>query len=206
MNEIVMDIINNVTGFISYFAPGYIFLGCYCYASCKEREEQTEYLVIKCISISYVLLIVSQMIGRFRNWTTLGVQGLSFSLAILTGFILGRFHRSSIANQISLDFLDRELSNSIFLDLWERANNLDAVIYVVLTLKDGKGIYEGQISKIISYNNNPALQLAYYKILDTNNNLVSDCSDVDTAEVVIQYSDIEKFEYDIISIGDFTEE
>lgn len=201
MNEVVVDIIKNVTGFISYFAPGYIFLSCYCYASCLEREAQTEYLVIKCISISYIVLTVSQIIGRALNFANLGVQTISFILAMLVGFALGLFRRSLRANQISLKLLKREVSNSIFLDLWERANENNAVVYVVLTLKDEKRILEGQIAKIISLNSNPALQLAYYKILDSSNKLVYDCSNSCTAEVVVQYSDIKEFEYDIIPIN-----
>ena len=40
MDEIILDVITNITGFMTYFAPGYIFISGFSYAACLERETE----------------------------------------------------------------------------------------------------------------------------------------------------------------------
>ena len=98
MDEIILDIIANITGFMTYFAPGYLFMSGYNYAACLERETEKEYLIIKSISISYLLYTMASYIGVKLNIEALLIQVITFISAILFGLILGRMHRTRWAN------------------------------------------------------------------------------------------------------------
>ena len=58
-------IIKSIPEFMRYFAPGYIFLYCYNYAGSRKREDRTEYLIIGCIALSFVLSTVGDIIVAF---------------------------------------------------------------------------------------------------------------------------------------------
>lgn len=199
MDEIIMDIIANITGFITYFAPGYIFISGFNYAACLERETEKEYLIIKSISISYFFYTLTSYVGTKYNFEVLLIQVITFIDAILLGLIFGRIHRTKWANKISLFLFKREMTNNMFVELWERANDSDAIVCVTLTMKDNVGIYEGQIYKVSSYNTNPEILLAYYICYDKDINVISDYSNTENAIVLVHYSDIQKFEFELIS-------
>ena len=198
MDEIIMDIIANITGFVTYFAPGYIFFSCFNYAACIERETEKEYLIIKCISISYLFYTVISYVGTKCNMDTLLIQVITFVCAILFGLMFGRMHRTKWANNISLFLFKREMTNNLFVELWERAKKDDAIVCVTFTMKDNVGIYEGQIYKVSSYNKNPEILLSYYVCYDCNMNIVADYSSTDNTNLLVHYSDIQKFEFELI--------
>lgn len=199
MDEIIMDIIANITGFITYFAPGYIFISGFNYAACLERETEKEYLIIKSISISYLFYTLTSYVGTKYNLEVLLIQVITFIGAILLGLIFGRIHRTKWANKISLFLFKREMTNNMFVELWERANDSDAIVCVTLTMKDNVGIYEGQIYKVSSYNTNPEILLAYYICYDKDLNVISDYSSTENSSLLVHYSDIQKFEFELIS-------
>ena len=93
----------------------------------------------------------------------------------------------------------REMATNMFVELWERANDSDAIVCVTLTMKDNVGIYEGQIYKVSSYNTNPEILLSYYICYDKNMNVISDYSNTEYASLLVHYSDIQKFEFELIS-------
>lgn len=199
MDEIIMDIIANITGFVTYFAPGYIFISGFNYAACLERETEKEYLIIKSISISYLFYTVASYVGSKYNLEVLLIQVITFIGAIFLGLIFGRIHRMEWANKVSLFLFKREMTNNMFVELWERANDDDAIVCVTLTMKEDVGIYEGQIYKVSSYNVNPKILLSYYICYDHDMNVISDYSSTDNASLLVHYSDIQKFEFELIS-------
>lgn len=201
MSEIVMDIIANITGFITYFAPGYIFICCFNYAACVQREAEKEYLIIKSISISYLFYVLVSYVGNIIGLNTLAIQTVTFIITVLLGLIFGRVHRTQWANRISLFLFKREMTNNLFVELWESANDNNCVVCVTFTMKDKLGIYEGQIDKVSSYNSNPEIMLSYYICYDCNRQLISDYSNVENAKLLVRYSDIQKFEFELISIN-----
>lgn len=196
----IMEVIANITGFITYFAPGYIFTSCFNYVACLEREREKEYLFIKSISISYFFYTITSYIGTKLNLEDLLIQVITFISAILLGLIFGRIHRTKWANQVSLFLFEREMTNNIFVELWEEANSKDAIVCVTLTMKNNIDIYEGQISKVSSYNNNPEILLSYYSCYDKNMNIISDYSDTENTNLLVHYSDIQKFEFELIPV------
>lgn len=199
MDEIIMDIIANITGFITYFAPGYIFISGYNYAACLERETEKEYLIIRSISISYLFYTLTSYVGTKYNLEVLLIQVITFINSIVLGLIFGRIHRTKWANKISLFLFKREMTNNVFVELWERANDSDAIVCVTLTMKDNVGIYEGQIYKVSSYNKNPEILLTYYICYDKDMNVISDYSNMENASLLVHYSDIQRFEFELIS-------
>ena len=205
MDEIILDVIANITGFMTYFAPGYIFISGFNYAACLERETEKEYLIIKSISISYLLYTVASYIGDKLNVEILLIQVLTFIFAILLGLIFGRIHRAKWANQVSLSFFKREMTNNMFVELWERASDENAVVCVTLTMKDNSGIYEGQIYKVSSYNKNPDILLSYYICYDNSMKIISDYSNTENVSLLVRYSDIQRFEFELIPNNTITE-
>lgn len=200
MSDKVMDIIANITGFITYFAPGYIFISCFNYAACLQRETEKEYLIIKSISVSYLFyVLISYIANNIFSLDIVETQVTTFISVVLSGLILGRVHRMEWANKISVLFFRREMSNNLFVELWENANDNNSVIIVTLTMKDNLGIYEGQIYKVISYNSNPEILLSYYICYDNNMRVISDYSNIDNVNLLVCYSDIQKFEFEFIS-------
>lgn len=199
MDEIIIDIIANITGFITYFAPGYIFISGFNYTACIERETEKEYLIIKSIAVSYFFYTLTSYVGTKYNLEVLLIQVITFLSAILFGLILGRIHRTKWANKVSLLLFKREMTSNMFVKLWERANDENAIVCVSLTMKDNVGIYEGQIYKVSSYNTNPEILLLYYICYDQNMNVISDYSCTDNACLLVRYSDIQKFEFELIS-------
>lgn len=199
MDEIILDVIANITGFMTYFAPGYISMSGFHYAACLGRETEKEYLIIKSISISYFFYTVISYIGSKFNLEIILIQVITFLCALLLGLIFGRIHRTKWANQISLVLFKREMVNNMFVELWERAADQNAIVCVTLTMKDKVGIYEGQIYKISSYCSNPEILLSYYICYDAEGNVISDYSNTENVSLFVNYSDILRFETELIS-------
>lgn len=204
MDEIIMDIIANITGFITYVAPGYIFMSGFNYAACLERETEKEYLILKSISISYLFYTVISYLGSKFNIDVLLIQVITFMCAIFWGLVFGRIHRTEWANKISLFLFKREMANNMFVELWEKAKENDAIVCVSLAMKNNLGIYEGQIYKVSSYNKNPEILLSYYICYDCNMNVISDYSSIENTNLLVHYSDIQKFEFELVSIDHTT--
>lgn len=204
MSEIIMDIIANITGFITYFAPGYIFLSCYNYAACLQREAEKEYLIMKSISISYLFYVLTNFVGNKLSLSILAIQAATFIEVVLLGLLLGRLRRLTWTNQLSQFLFKREMTNPFFVELWETANHSNSVIYVTLTLENNLGVYEGQICKVSSFNINPEILLAYYICYDCNMRVVSDYSNTEHARLLVRYSDIKRFEFEFVPIVNST--
>src|SRR5699024_10080294 len=105
-------------------------------------------------------------------------------------------------NKISLFLFKREIANNLFVELWEMANDTNSIVCVTFTMKDNLGIYEGQIHKILSYNDDPEIMLSYYVCYDYNMSVISNYLNVENASLLVRYSDIQKFEWELVPIYD----
>lgn len=199
MDEKVLEIILNITGFVTYFVPGYIYIACFNYCSCRNRESEIKHLVIKSIAISYFIYVIISAIGKLLKLDSQVVQILTFIFAVLLGLVFGRISRTIWANKVSSVLFKREITNNLFVNLWEQANKEKCVVYVNMTMKDTNLIYEGQISRVSSYNDNPEITLAYYICFDNNMKVILDKSNSENDCMVVYYSDIKKFSYELIS-------
>lgn len=195
MGEIIIDLIANITSFITYFIPGYIFISCFNYTSCLPRESEMEYLFIKSISFSYIFYVATSFLGRKMNMSMSSIQVITFLEVIVFGCVFGRLHRTEWVNKLSIFLFKRRMSNNIFVDIWEESNKNDTIVFAKLILKDNLGTYKGQIKKIELYNNDPAITLSYYSYCDANNEHICDYSSMDHANVIVKYSEVQLFEY-----------
>ena len=91
------------------------------------------------------------------------------------------------------------MTSNMFVELWERTCDKDVIVCVTLTMKDNFGIFEGQIYKVSSYNKNPEILLSYYICYDNNMKIISDYSNTENINLLVHYSDIQKFEFELIS-------
>ena len=108
----MINIINNITGFITYFAPGYTFIYCYYYSSVCQRETSLKLLVLKSITISYILFVFSTFVCTFLGIDNeIIIQAITFIIALTGGLVAGRVHRSKWANNVSIFLFKREMKN-----------------------------------------------------------------------------------------------
>ena len=198
MSDLLINVIANITGFITYFAPGYIFCSCYSYASCTQRETEKEYLILKCVSISYLFYVLTSYVGSKYNYDNLIIQAITFFSALFFGFLFGRLQRIDLINRISLVIFKRKMTNNLFVELWEKANDKNCVVLVTFTMKNNRGTYEGQLYQISSYNINPEIILSYYICYDNQMKILCDYTNHDDSYVIVNYSDIQRFEFELV--------
>jgi hypothetical protein len=193
--EILSELMASISSFIQYFAPGYLFLSSYVFSSYSQREEKTEYLIIKCLSISFVFVSICEVVGIRRVIPQSAVSMGILTTAFLCGLLFGRLYRTNWARRVVKTLFNRSVSEDIYIDLWETATSKDNyVICVKLKLKDDELIYEGQIDQISFLRHDPVILLAYYKSYDKEK-VVNDFSKVDNARMIVNHSQIEKFEF-----------
>ena len=117
------------------------------------------------------------------------------------GLLFGRIHRTQFANKISLFCFKREMTNNLFVELWEKATDKNCVVLVTFTMKNKIGIYEGQIYKVLSYNTNPNIILSYYICYDNEMKILCDYTDDDNSQIIVNYSDIQRAEFELVPIN-----
>lgn len=199
MDEIIINIIDNLAKFLSYFVPGFIFLSCYQYVACLPREKEKEYLVIKSIAGSFFLNLIGECFQGL--WNMNGTSSLTFTivLTMLLGFIFGKLHKAEWVSRLFQFCFGRELDNNIFVELWVQSAHKGKVLSVEIALKNSNKIYLGQVHKVIQYNTDPIVILRCYMCIDSDEKIISDKTEKEDSYIVIRYSDIEKLEYDLLS-------
>ena len=88
MNPI--EVINNISDFMKYFAPGYIFLTFYNLGSLSQREDKAEYLFIKCITASFCLVEFSAFLCDKIKWLQAIGTFILVLIAAIAGFLMGK--------------------------------------------------------------------------------------------------------------------
>ena len=194
--EVLADLISEITEFMRYFAPGYLFLSAMNFAAYTKREEKIEYLFISCITLSFVLSTVCGLLTAAFSLDTLGEQFILILIALLSGFLAGRLSCSKWVNNLSDRLFRRNFSDNLFVELKKITMNADQPdILVRFTQKDDPYTYEGQILHILYPEREPVLVLAYCVCRDENNKVIFDRSKVKGAKLVVNYADIQRFEY-----------
>ncbi len=197
MGDVFSAIISNLAGFLSLFAPGYIFLCCYQYSGYLPRETEIDYLFIKCISLSCIFVAVSNALVHWLSIDTAYTFLIIFSLAIVLGLLIGRIHRTTWASEVSQFIFKREITNSFFVYLWELANDADSIVFLRVRMNGTTDIYDGQICQIFGHAKDSEILLAYYRRYDAQGTLIEDYSQVDKAYLLVRYSNIQCFEYEL---------
>jgi len=201
VDEKAIEIINNVTSFITYFVPGYIFISCFNFISCKNRDSDIKYLVIKSISISYVIHFIVNTLGTNYGWSPIIIQITTFAVALILGFVSGRVIRTNFCNNFSLKLFRRELETNFFVRLWEESYKNNYVVKAIIKTTNDNIVYDGQIKRVNSYNTDPEIVLVYYTSYDNKNNIIEEQIDNDNAATIIRYSNIKSFNYELIEIN-----
>lgn len=198
MGDFIISLISNITAFITYFAPGYLLIACYNFTACRQREKEIEYLIIKSISLSYLLFVFVSYIGKSLKFDTTTIQFFTFILAVIVGLVFGRINRTNWINNISLFLFKREVTNSFFVELWKKAYGQKSVVCLTIQKKNKTEMYSGQVYKVSFYNTYPLIYLKFYTCYDEDGIIVSDCSDNADLYLLISYDDIEHFEFELI--------
>lgn len=218
--SISMDIIENITGFITYFAPGYILLYCFYFTSCLSREADEQHLMIKSIALSYVLFVCTDFLaGDLLGFSDEQVRLLVLLLAVFTGWAAGKIHRSDLINRAALLLFGREFSRNIYVEIIEKAEQIKRIgkkrwkkerpwkerrknglklVYVIflhICMEDDT-FYDGQISKIYYPTSDAEISFAYYLHYDKEN-ILENMTESDYSETVIKKTDIKHWEYQI---------
>lgn len=196
--DTALDLISNITSFMNFFVPGYIALGCFHFVSCRPREDSLEYLLIKCISISYFITTFSVAIDSVIPDVDFHMF-LIVSFSITGGVFAGVVRRCKIVKKIVKECFKREIFDDTFISLWENVNDSDAeALLVRLALKDDAYIYEGLLEKVTSLHSSPTLIITYYVVKD-GEEVINDFSGIDGMEMIVPYENISKFEVNYLT-------
>lgn len=199
--DTALDLISDITSFMNFFVPGYIALGCFHFVSCRPREDSIEYLLIKCISISYFITTFCVAIDSAVPSTDLHIFLIIIS-SIISGVFAGVIRRCKIIKKIIKRCFKREIFDDTFISLWEQVDDSDTeALLVRLTLKDDAYVYEGQLDRVTSLHRNPTLIITYYVIRD-GEKVVDDFSRIDGMEMIVPYENISKFEVNYLTEGE----
>ena len=202
--EITTELIRSITEFMQYFAPGFIFLGCKNYASCKKREEKTEYLVASSIAISFAITTVSSFFTRLVSynyekvylfsdiWITVR-SFIAIALAIISGLAMGRFIRTRQANYLSQILFRRDFRSDFFVFLKDEMTEKSCTLLVRLKRKNDLYYYVGQIERVLNPEDKPILILYNYASYNEKGRRISHRDG--EYRLLIHYGDIESFEY-----------
>ena len=194
--EALADLIAKITEFMRYFAPGYLFLSAINFSACIKREEKLEYLLISCITLSFVLSTISGVIVQRLSINAQNEQLLLIVLSVFSGLTVGRVRSTGWANKWSDRLFQRSFSDNLFVELKKTTMDSNRPnILVRFAKKNDPHIYEGQILHILYPEKEPVLVLVYYVCRDGDNNIIFDRSSVEGAKMLVNYADIQTFEY-----------
>lgn len=188
------DLIGSVTEFMRFFAPGFIFISCLDFTICAKREDKIEYLVITCITISFILSTVTDLIMTISP--TLNAQVCLVLLPAIAGVLVGKLRKAKWVNWLALRLFNHEFSNNLFVDLMEDVKASDAsALCVRFTLKDDPKIYEGQLYKVLDIHTDPTLIFAYYVCYDSSGRVICDNTTINNSKLIIHYANVQSFEF-----------
>lgn len=189
----IIQIINNLTSFIQYFAVGFLFFGTYTFSACLQREEQSEYFIVKSVTVSFIINAIVIYIFEKFNINHKYFQLVLILVAGILGLILGCVRQNIYFRMIIEKVFRRTVSDNIFTLMWESAKEGKCVC-LRFRLKDDMNYYEGQVDKISSIYQDPIILLRYYVIKDENGKEKENFSECNCAYMIVKWSQIEKIE------------
>lgn len=203
--EATLKLISQISAFMRFFVPGYIFISCFNFTACLEKEEKIEYLLVKSIAFSYIISTVLDAINKIDltkcvfkfkplngiiEW--IQINGIMFLLisAIILGFLIGKASGWNWIQRIVSCLFRRDTTDNVFTYIWRNIGK-GKIVCAKFSLKAHPDyIYEGQIEKICTVYKNPIIVFRYYKCDKIN----VDLSNVDQGRIIVPYSDIDIFE------------
>lgn len=202
--EIAVELIRSITEFMRYLAPGFIFLGCMNFASCRKREERVEYLIISSIALSFVISTFSSTIvgvlsyydERFYLFSNIwfSVQSmLSLALSVFLGLAAGMLLRTKQANRLSQVLFHRDFRDVFFVYLKDELTKEYAALFVRIKQKNDPCIYVGQIERVLNPIEKPVIILFNYACYDEKGRKTAHRDG--ECRFLVNYEDIESFEY-----------
>lgn len=198
MYEQMINLLKNITGFMTCFVPGYIFISCFNFASCRKRDSDVKYVVINSIAISFFIRLIIQLLRNHFNWSSFYLQILMFLTSVIGGLIIGRVVRTEIINSVSVVLFKRDIESNQFIRLWEEANKSDCVVYATINMKKDSVVFEGQIKRINIYASDLEIILAYFCVTDNKKGKLEDNHNNDKVFAMINYSNIDSFKYELV--------
>lgn len=186
-----VTIIDDITSFMIYFVPGYIFWTVYNFLAIRPRESSSEYLIIKSIAASYILNTFFQqvelLLERFciQKYHTIIV----IIASIIGGALCGILRQSNIFAKICREGFKRDFEDDLFFELW-RKYKTNSIICIRLRNQETKQIITGQLVRVQEhYKEDPVISLEFYQILqDEGKTIVEDFEHVEGAKISIQYT------------------
>lgn len=202
--EITVELIKSIIEFMRYFAPGFIFLGCMNFASCKKREERVEYLIISSIAISFIISTISGYIvgvlshynGRIYLFSDIwfSVQAaVSIALSIFLGLTAGMLRRRRRINRLLQALFHRDFRNDFFVYLKDEMTKEYGTLFVRIKRRNDPCIYVGQIERVLNPIEKPVLIMFNYACYDEKGRKTAHRDG--EYRFVVNYEDIESFEY-----------
>ncbi len=184
-------IIDNITGFMIYFVPGYIFWTVYNFVAVRPREGTPEYLIIKSIAASFILNISLQRLEVITRWTYLNqyYSMILVAAAVFWGALCGAFRKSEKLAKNASSILKHDFDDDLFFRLW-RDTKKATVVGVILRNQETKQIIIGQLLRVQEYfKREPVITLAFYQILDNNGStIIENYEGVEGIEISIRYT------------------
>lgn len=189
----IIEIINDITNFVQYFATGFLFFGAYNFAACLQREEKSEYFIVKGITASFMInSLVSYLFQYFGKGSQYYYVALIVVAGVL-GLLFGRARQFIWLRTIIQKIFQRTISDNIFVLMWESTLK-ETCLCIRFKLKDDSNYYEGQVDKISSIYQDPTILIKYYVIEDENGNEKRNFSKCDCARMIVKWSEMEKVE------------
>lgn len=215
-----MDIINSINDLIQFIIPGCLFLSVRNFISGAKREEHEQFLIIKCVSWSFVIPFIANLIKidklilklKFLNITQCNQDFIvSIIAAILFGVILGYLMNVNwVQKAISLVFR-RTTEENEFVWLWKdylkERRCLDWFRKwfkkekprrcVRFSMKDDEEIYYiGKIEKVFSAYSDPSILFTYYDVYKKDGSKVENeqHGKDKNYKMIIRYADIKKID------------
>lgn len=187
----VIDVINNLSSFIQYFATGFLFFSAYSFAGCLQREMSEIYFIVKSITASFV---IDSIVGTVFNITGLDNQYYFFALVIVSGvsgLLLGRARSFTVVNKVSEKLFRHTITDNIFQTICDSVSEKNS-LFIRFNLKNSDNIYEGQVEELNSIYTDPILLIRYYLIKDKTGNVDRDrdFSVCDCAKLIVKWSDM----------------
>lgn len=192
------EIIKDISGFVRFFAPGFLFSSCLHFMDYTPREEKTEYLIAISVTLSFVLVTITELFSPYIPSNLSDI--VLIIISIVLGFIVGRIRSSAFFSKCISFLFDRKINWNLFVHLHNRycerakvdqkSNNSNVPLCVRIKLKNDQNTYEGQLYQVINPLQEPALVLKYYSCYNTNGEALFDFSNYDDRSIILRYTDI----------------
>lgn len=186
-----VTIIADITSFMIYFVPGYIFWTFYNFTAVRPRESTPEYLIIKSIATSYVLNVSLQQLELITNSPYLKLYHsiILIFISVITGALWGALRQSNKLSTICKSYFKRGFEDDLLFELW-RDSKKNGVVCIRLINQETKQIITGQLIRVQEYyKEEPVISLAFYQIwLDDGKTLIESFEHVEGIEISIRYT------------------